>query len=90
MQICIECKDFDLDKTCILQNNIILAAIRTCIKEDKKVVLANFPCYFSLSPRPLLPLHPSTAYVIDAARKIVIAFRCCHLHKKAAIELYHF
>lgn len=89
IQISIECKDFDLDKTLILQNNIILRAIKTCINKGGvctgKLVLLLLP----LSP-PLLPPHPSTADVIAANPQISVAFRCCHLHNKAAMELYHF
>lgn len=53
-------------------------------------VLGNLSCYFAFSPHPLLPPHPSTADVIAAATEILVAFRFCHLHNKAVMELYHF
>ena len=90
MQICIECKDFDLDKTHVLQNSTILGAIKICINKDDVCTGKLFLLLLSLSPHPLVPPQTSTAYVIAAARRIFVAFGCCHLHNKAAIQLYHF
>lgn len=59
IQICIECKDFDLDKTYILQNNIILRAIKTCINKGGVCTGKLVLLLFILSP-PLAspsPIH---------------------------------
>lgn len=73
IQISIECKDFDLDKTLILQNNIILRVIKTCINKGGvcagKLVLLLLP----LSPPPFPLTHPLLMSLLQLHRSRLLS-----------------
>lgn len=74
MHICIECKDFDLDKTHILQNSIILGAIKICIDKGGVCIRKLFLLLLILSPPPCFPLtHPLLMSLLQLERSLLLA-----------------